>query len=138
MNQYWKEESGIRKWTADIDYRLEQVERWLHDIIRSWLRVVVLEQGFHYNRQNAPKTLGETWEPCTKRMAVQPKRTPIPVAGGKGLGIPPHQSLFVLYPQDPHVAGMSYKGAFANEEALPLNRTKYGIFMHCVKRPISS
>ena len=90
MNQYWKEESGTQTWKTDIVIIGSGAGGAMAamTLAEAGFDVVVLEQGFHYDRQNTPKTLGETIGTVYEENGFRTTKgePPIPVAGGKGLG----------------------------------------------------
>ena len=90
MKQYWKEESGENIWTTDIVIIGSGAGGAMAAMTLSeaGFDVVVLEQGFHYDQNNVPKTLGETIGTMYEENGFRTTKgdPPIPVAGGKGLG----------------------------------------------------
>ena len=142
MNQYWKEESGTQTWKTDIVIIGSGAGGAMAAMTLSeaGFDVVVLEQGFHYNRQNAPKTLGETIGTMYEENGFRTTKgdPPIPVAGGKGLGGSTLINSAICFhtPKDTLKRWNELsKGAFSNEEAFYSKQDEVWNFMRVRETP---
>lgn len=90
MNRYWIEEFGKKEWSTEIVIVGSGAGGAMvaMTLAEAGFDVIVLEQGFHYDQNNVPKTLGETIGTMYEENGFRTTKgdPPIPVAGGKGLG----------------------------------------------------
>ncbi|MAA79154.1 MAG: hypothetical protein CL916_07820 [Deltaproteobacteria bacterium] len=142
MSQYWKEESGAQTWTTDIVIIGSGAGGAMAAMTLSeaGFDVVVLEQGFHYDYKNAPKTLGETIGTMYEENGFRTTKgePPIPVAGGKGLGGSTLINSAICFhtPKDTLQRWNELSnGAFANEDAFYQKQDEIWKFMQVRETP---
>ena len=142
MIQYWKEKSGTQSWKTDIVIIGSGAGGAMAAMTLSeaGFDVVVLEQGFHYDRQNTPQTLGETIGTMYEENGFRTTKgePPIPVAGGKGLGGSTLINSAICFhtPKDTLQRWNELsKGAFSNEDGFYSKQDEIWNFMQVRETP---